>query len=193
MKLQTFYNTDESAGSSGSVASSADEVKIDKPEFVSPDFVKSLQAAIVEGFEGAKKQEQPKQEQPKQEQPKQEQPKQELEPSDKIQSAPAFQKLSARFEAASTQLEASNNIFLSTLPAEVQEQIQSAAGSDPVEIAKGIRLAFVMMQKFRSGQTNQTLSSQTPNVSRGKPSGNKQATSLSDSIALAKQRAKQTI
>ena len=183
MKFQTFYNTDESAGSGGSVASSADEVKIDKPEFVSPDFVKSLQAAIVEGFEGAKKQEQPKQEQPKQE----------LEPNDKIQSAPAFQKLSARFEAANTQLEASNNIFLSTLPAEVQEQIQSAAGSDPVEIAKGIRLAFVMMQKFRSGQTNQTLSSQTPNVSRAKQSGNKQATSLSDSIALAKQRAKQTI
>ena len=181
MKFQTFYNTDESAG--GSVASSADEVKIDKPEFVSPDFVKSLQAAIVEGFEGAKKQEQPKQE-PKQEQPKQEQPKQDPEPSDKIQSAPAFQKLSARFEAANTQLEASNNIFLSTLPAEVQEQIQSAAGSDPVEIAKGIRLAFVMMQKFRSGQTNQTLSSQTPNVSRAKQSGNKQATSLSDSIAL---------
>ena len=192
MKIQTFYNTDESAGSGGSVASSADEVKIDKPEFVSPDFVKSLQAAIVEGFEGAKKQEQPKQEL-KQEQPKQEQPQQDPEPSDKIQSAPAFQKLSARFEAANTQLEASNNICLSTLPAEVQEQIQSAAGSDPVEIAKGIRLAFVMMQKFRSGQTNQTLSSQTPNVSRGNPSGNKQATSLSDSNALAKQRAKQTI
>lgn len=173
--------------------------------FGNPEWLQGLQSAIVKGVAESQKaaannqNQQQNGNQDKQQQNQQQQQQNQNGNQDKqqdqnqdvdkaiLESAPYVQ-LKTQFDNTTAQLKASNDVLLQTLPENVRKEVSNAAGDDPVETAKAIRMAFQFMAQF-SGGANMT-SRQFANSPGGDGNTKKESGSLADAKAKAKERAR---